>query len=367
MKILVVVTSHFGYDGISNVASNYYVYQDHSRIKMDLVTINKIPVKLKTEFENNGDQSYVLPQRNKNPLIYIHSLAKLIRQKNYDIVHIHGNSCTMFIELFAAILGGCKIRIAHSHNTKCDHVIINNLLRPFFRLSYTNGFACGIEAGKWLFNDDEFKVISNGVDLKRFVLNREIRNTLKKELNVDGRIVIGHVGRFSKQKNHKKLISIFSCIKKHIHNATLLMWGEGELMPQIKDLAKNIGGDIRFMGTSNKIEKFLQVVDIVIFPSLYEGLPLFLIEAQSLGLPCLLSDTVSPYAKITDYVYFQSLEASNEDWARKTFEILSVSKVENNAEKAHSYIRNAGYDIRTNSEKLFQIYKQLIKMRLCKK
>lgn len=365
MKVLVIVTSHFGFDGISNVATNYYVYQDHTKIKMDLVTINKIPIDLKTKLENNGDNNYVFSYRNKNPLKYVFFLALLIRRKKYDIVHVHGNSNTMFIELFAAILGNCKIRIAHSHNTKCDHSIINNLLRPFFRISYTNGFACGVEAGEWLFKKGEATIISNGIDLERFVLNQEKRNALKKELNVEGRIVIGHVGRFSKQKNHRKLISIFSCIKKHVPNATLLMWGEGELMLQMEEYAKNIGGDIRFMGTSNEIEKYLQVVDIILFPSLYEGLPLFLIEAQSLGIPCILSDKVSSFAKISDYVYFQSLNDSDEDWAKKTLKILSISKVDDNVEKAHYYIRNAGYDIRTNTKELFKIYKQLINKRLC--
>lgn len=361
MKVLVIVTSHFGYDGISNVVTNYYVHQDHTKIRMDLMTINKVPANLAKEIEYNRDNNFVLVQRNKNPLNYIYVLTKLIRKNRYDIVHVHGNSSTMFIELFAALLGGCKVRIAHSHNTKCDHAIINRILHPLFKLTYTNAFACGIEAGEWLFKKREATIILNGVDLKRFVLNLDDRKSLRQKLCVDERIVIGHVGRFSKQKNQEKLISIYSCLRTLNPNVSLLMWGEGELMEHIRTLAKGVGGDVRFMGTSNEIEKCLQAVDIIIFPSLYEGLPLFLIEAQSIGIPCLLSDTVSPNSQITDWVYFLPLNASDCEWAQKTLQILSESTVEENAPKAHDYIRSAGYDICANANDLFEKYKQLIK------
>lgn len=361
MKILVIVNTHFGYDGISNVATNYYVYQDHSKVKMDLLTINEVPQQLENEIIKNGDSHYIMSQRNKNPFNYIFSLVKLIRKKQYDVVHIHGNSNTMCIELLAAALGKCKTRIAHSHNTKCDHPLINKLLSPIFKLTYTDGFACGIEAGEWLFNKGEATIIANGVDLKRFTLDAQYRKYYKKELGVENRIVIGHVGRFSNQKNHERLIDIFAEVIKLNPNVTLLMWGEGELLDHIKNKAQSINGDIRFMGTSNEIEKCLHAVDIIVFPSLYEGLPLFLIEAQALGLPCLLSDNVSPYTKITNFVYYKSLTDSSKDWAKEVLNIVSKSDVEKNAMVAHEFIRNAGYDIRIKAKELLHKYQQLIR------
>lgn len=360
MKILVVVNSHFGYDGISNVATNYYIYQDHSKLRMDLMTINEIPAKLKQEIQRNGDNHYIMPQRNKNPFSYVFSLSRLIRKNRYDAVHVHGNSNTIFIELVSAMLGGCKTRIAHSHNTKCDHPVINKILSPLFRLSYTDGFACGREAGEWLFGKNKVMVIENGVDLERFTLNLNYRNSLRKAQGVDNRIVIGHVGRFSIQKNHTKLISIFSSIQKINPNVTLMMWGEGELLEDVKKQANEVGGDIRFMGTSNEIEKCLHAVDIIVFPSLFEGLPLFLVEAQAMGLPCLLSDTVSPMTKITDFVYYEPLDASDDSWAKKTLDIVSKSKVESNAKISHTCIREAGYDIRVKANDLVLKYQQLI-------
>lgn len=360
MKILVIVNTYFGYDGISNVATNYYIYQDHSQIQMDLVTINEIPQKLENTIKENGDFHYVMPLRNKNPFNYIFRLSKLIWKKRYDVVHVHGNSNTMCIELLAAKLGQCKTRIAHSHNTKCDHPIINKLLYPIFKFTYTDAFACGIEAGEWLFNKGEANIIANGVDLKRFTLDSQYRKNFKKELNVENRVVIGHVGRFSIQKNHERLIEIFAKLVELDSNVTLLMWGEGELLDHIKNISQKINGDIRFMGTSSEIEKCLHAVDIIVFPSLYEGLPLFLIEAQALGLPCLLSDNVSPNTKITNSVYYKSLTSSNSDWAKEILKITSKSNVEKNALTAHEEIRNAGYDIRLKAKELLNKYQQLI-------
>lgn len=358
MKVLVVVTAHFGFDGISNVAKNYYLYQNHKKVGMDLLTINEIPKSLENEIERNGDRNFVFSYRNINPLKYIINLSKLVKANKYDIVHIHGNSNTMFVDLWAAMLGGCKIRIAHSHNTKCDHPLINLLLRPLFKMSYTSAFACGVEAGEWLFRKGEAIVIANGVDLEKFVLNNDFRNQLKKKLGLEDRLVIGHVGRFSIQKNHKKLLSIYEAIKRINPNVSLLMWGEGELMESVAKKADRIGGDIRFMGTSNHIEECLHAIDLIVFPSLFEGLPLFLVEAQAMGVPCLLSDAVSPMAKITDSVFYEKLEATDVEWAHEAIRIASVSKVEENAKTSHDKIRSAGYDIRINAEKLIEIYEK---------
>lgn len=361
MRILVIVTSHFGYDGITNVATNYYVYANHSKVKMDFVTINEIPDNLNKLLEKYGDSHYVLSMRNKNPFLYIFRLMNIIRKGKYNIVHIHGNSNTMFIELWAAKLAGAKVRIPHSHNTKCDHPFINKILKPFFKSAYTYGFACGQEAGDWLFTKKEFKIIPNGIDLERFKFNSEKRKQLRQHLGIQDKLVIGHVGRFSLQKNHEKLLYIFKSLKKINPNVTLLLWGEGELLESSKQLAEQIGGDIRFMGTTDIVEEVLQVVDIIVFPSLFEGLPLFLVEAQALGLNCLVSDTVSPMTKLTDYFHFQPLTDDNEKWAKSIIEIAQRSSSENNSKLAHKSISKAGYNIRENCDNLLEIYKSLIK------
>lgn len=360
MKVLVIVTAHFGYDGISNVATNYYLYQNHKKVQMDLLTINEIPTFLKQEMAKNGDRHYILNFRNSNPLKYIINLSRLIKANQYDVVHIHGNSNTMAVDLCAALFAGCKTRIAHCHTTKSDHPFINRLLRPLFKRVYTDAFACSVEAGEWLFRKGEATIIANGIDLQRFTLNEAFRTQYKKELGLENRLVIGHVGRFSAEKNHQKLLSIYDAVRQVNPNVTLLMWGDGELLEEVREQAKRMGGDIRLMGTSHEIEKCLHAIDVIVFPSLYEGLPLILIEAQAIGIPCLLSNTVPPMAQITPAVYYTDLHASDQEWANETMRIASLSKVEDNARTSHALIRAAGYDIRMKADQLLDIYNQLI-------
>ena len=140
-----------------------------------------------------------------------------------------------------------------------------------------------------------------------------------------------------------------------------MLWGEGELMEAAKQLAQQTGGDIRFMGTTNKVEDALQVVDIIVFPSLFEGLPLFLVEAQAMGLNCLVSDTVSPMAKLTNYFAFQPLNDKEEVWAEKIIRMCKRTDSKQNSKVAHEFIAKAGYDIRENCNNLLETYKSLIK------
>lgn len=358
IKALIIVTSKFGLDGISNVVTNYYIYQDHSKIKMDIITINDIPTTFEKQIKKNNDEHFIMGYRNTNPIKYILKLAKLCKKKKYDLVHIHGNSNTMFVELLASLIGGIPTRISHIHNTKCNHPIINTLLYPFSYLITTDRFACGYDAGKWLYGKSPFIVINNGVDLKRFTPNSQIRKKLRDELNLNEKLVIGHVGRFSIQKNHKKLITIFSSLHDCTKNVALLMWGEGELIENTRKLSKAINADIRFMGTSYELEKWLNVVDIIVFPSIFEGLPLFLIEAQAMGIRCIVSNTVSPKTKITDQLTFHTLNDTDASWAK---DILNASKSINyNSTNTHESIIKANYDIRTNCKTLIDIYSKLI-------
>lgn len=356
MKVLVIVTSHFGFDGISNVVTNYYLYQDHDQIKMDLLTINEIPAKLKVEIEKNGDHHSILNQRNRNPIGYMVAVAKMCRKNKYDIVHVHGNSNTMSVELLSARLGGVKVRIAHSHTTKCNHKIINMMLRPAFHMNVTNGFACGEEAGLWLFNRDSFVIINNGVDLQRFKFDSAIRLRLRRELGVEDKLLVGHVGRFSKTKNHQKLINIFRALYTMKQDVALFMWGEGELENEIRQRTLGIDADIRFMGTTTEVEKWLQAIDVIVFPSLFEGLPLFLVEAQALGVRCIVSDTVSPAAKIVDNFAYHSLDDTDEGWAEDI--LIKASSLERI--DTHESIIKAGFDIRMNCKNLLDIYKKIL-------
>lgn len=358
MKILTIVTSQFGYDGISNVASNYYKYKDHLSIKEDWVVINPIPKELALDFEASSNKVYILPFRNTNPFKYIISLYRIIRLGKYDVVHVHGNSSTLFVEMLSSKMAGVKVRIAHSHNTKCDHEVVNKILKPFFLRSYTHAFACGKEAGEWLFDHRPFDVISNGIDLAVFKFNCHYREAFRKKYNLGDSFVIGHVGRFSKQKNHKKLIEIYSEFTKLNPSSVLVLVGDGELRTEIEEDVRKMGLKVLFVGLSEEVNKWLQVFDVFVMPSLFEGLPLVLIEAQAAGLPCVISDRISSSVDVTNLVKFVSLTASAAEWANLILESTVYDRA-SHSELIKRNLVDAHYDIKQNCLDIITKYKQL--------
>lgn len=132
IKVLVVETTKCGYDGITNVIKNYFLYQEDPEIQMDLVTINEAVPELKTFLEQKGRRNYQLPYRNRNPLKYVMKLRKILKEGGYQIIHVHGCSGTMTVEMLAAKLAGIKVRVAHAHSTACTHATSDKILRPFF-------------------------------------------------------------------------------------------------------------------------------------------------------------------------------------------------------------------------------------------
>ena len=283
MKILVIVNAVFGYDGISSVAMNYYLHQDKSRVAMDLLTINPIFDDLARVIQEDGNRSFVLGSRNRNPFGYVLALTKIIKKYKYDIVHVHGNSATMAVELLAAKLAGCRVRVAHSHNTQCDHGKLNKLLMPLFSRLYTDCCACSKEAGEFLFGSRDCYVVNNGLYLPKYAFDEATRARIRKEKGLDGKFVIGHIGRFRFQKNQEYLVSLLKQIQEQEKDAVLLLVGEGETEAAVKQQAADLGfGDsVVFYGTTDHVNEVVQAMDVFAFPSRFEGLGIVAIEAQA--------------------------------------------------------------------------------------
>lgn len=360
IRVLVIETTQFGYDGITNVITNYYAYMNCNEVHMDFVTINPISEKFKILLETNGSQNYVLSYRNNNPFKYVINLAKTIKEGAYSIVHVHGCSATMAVEMLAAKIAGVEIRIAHSHNTKCDHFKVDRFLRPFFSRWCNYGFACGQEAGEWMFRGKDFEIISNGIDLEKFQYNPLVREAFRSKYKLEDKFVIGHVGRFSEQKNHIKLLHIFEKFSIKHPEAYLVLIGDGELKDAIKQHAERQKLNVMFVGLSDEVEKWLQAMDLFVFPSLYEGLPLGLVEAQAAGLPCVLSDTISPMAKITDLVEFVRLDAASSEWITVMEGMMNRFKRVSQIDEIKTQIREKHFDINLNCKELVSIYKKLM-------
>lgn len=363
MKVLAIVNAVFGYDGISTVATNYYRYQDKELVDMDLLTINPVNENLKKEFEDNGNHVYTLEGRNRNPLSYMMRLKKIIAQNRYDIVHVHGNSATMAIELLAASLAGCKIRIAHSHNTQCNHKVFNKLLMPVFSCVLTHCCACSPEAGRFLFGDRECYVVNNGLYFSKYRFNPSVRERIRAQYGLQKKFVIGHIGRFALQKNHAFLLKVFSEVVKKEPESVLLLVGEGELMPEMRQLSEQLGvaDRVMFYGTTDCTNEIVQAMDCFVFPSLFEGLGIVAVEAQAAGVSCVNSTEVPLKAKVLDETVFLSLEESVERWAEEVIahrasEEHRISSVNAVQEK----LIEAKFDIVRNCQNMYEHYCKIL-------
>lgn len=363
IKILVIVNAVFGYDGISSVATNYYRYQDKSKVRMDILTINEIPDVLEQEIKRDGNKHYIVPCRNSNPIKYIFEVKKIVLSSRYDIVYVHGNSATMAVDLLGALLGGCKVRVAHSHNTQCNHRTINKLLMPIFSKLYTNCCACSAEAGKFLFGNRECYVVNNGLYLPKYEFNEEIRNKIREKYGLTQKIVLGHIGRFTYQKNQEFLIELLSKMISSGKNATLLLVGSGETVNDIKELVrqKEVENDVIFYGTTDYVNEVVQAMDCFIFPSRFEGLGIVALEAQASGINCIASDQVPQKMKVNDGTKFLPLEKNLSCWMYEVEKALVlVEDRKSNIAKEKELFRQAGYDIEQNCKDMLQYYDSIL-------
>ncbi len=220
-------------------------------------------------------------------------------------------------------------------------------------------FACFNDAAKWGFgNTKDYILFKNGIEYEKFLYNNNIRNKIRKDLDLsDNDILIGHVGRFNRQKNHEFLIDVFKELQKINNNSYLMLVGRGILEDLIKEKVKryNLAEKVFFMGVRNDVYKLMQAMDVFAFPSTYEGLPIAVVEAQAASLPCLVSNNVSKEVVIDpNLIDYASLKDSPKKWVEKMMKlyksnsnrkIIDITNLEKN-----------GYNIKTNSKKLQDFY-----------
>lgn len=353
-NILIISTVGLIYDGITSVIISYLQAMDLSGLKIYVAaTIDSKP-NLRKQIEELGCTVVDFSNRRTHTLKYAVELSMYIRRKKIDVIHVHGNSGTMAIEMIASYLGGCKRRIAHSHNTRCDQVKADKMLRPLFYRFFTKAIACGTEAGNWLFPNRDFEVLKNGRNIDYFSFSQEKQSAFRKKLSIDGSIAIGHVGGFYPQKNHDFLVEIYREIRKMEPDAKLYMIGDGPLKSEIEQKASNIG--VVFTGTTDSISDYLNAMDGMLLPSLFEGVPLVVIEWQINGIPCLLSDKISKECALTENVEFLSLSELPENWAKKIINMAKNNNRELSAKIAIDKVMACGFDIIESAKRLKQIY-----------
>ena len=356
----VVGTLNFG--GAESLIMNLYRNLDHEKIQFDFVVHSCKIGLLEDEIQSLGGGIYRCPKFNGNFSKYKKWWYHFFHEHtNYGILHSHiRSSASLFIPIAKKF--GLKT-IIHSHSTSNGRgvvAILKNLLQLPLRFQADYLFACSNEAGKWLFGKNVTKkrnyfLFSNAIPVEKYLYNSEIRKKYRVDLNLENCFVIGHVGRFSLPKNHKFLIECFSEIHKINHAAKLLLIGEGELYSEIvsKIAEYNLQKDIIMLGNRFDVGNLLQVMDAFVFPSLWEGLPMAVIEAQTNGLPCYISDYITNDVNLSELVYRLPLDD-------KKLWVKEILKQRERVDVTHKII-SAGYDVSYNTRKLENFYFQLLK------
>lgn len=362
MKVLLINTVSTDKNGITNVIFNYLHAIDSTQIRFDYVAINQPEDTYIDEIQKKGGNLYVIPRSGKKIISYIRQLTQTISNHKYNVIHIHTNSHTAILELLAAKLGGCHNRIVHSHNTTCNSIAVHKILTPLFNALYTHAFACGVDSGKWMYGNNPFLVINNGVNTDLYSFNSDSRVKIREQLNLkEEDILIGHVGTFIPVKNQKFIIDILQILIKRNPRYNLLLIGDGPLRQQVERQVSlyNLQDHVHFTGNINNVYDYLNAIDLIIMPSLFEGLPLTLIEQQANGLHCIVADTITREADKTGYLQFVSLNDSAELWATEIEKNCNSNNREFYSIEGINKIKLAGYSIQEEGKKLTEFYKSI--------
>ena len=347
--------------GVEAVIMNYYRHIDKSKVQFDFV-VHENPLKsFADEAKSMGANVYEVTPYTKNILKFTYEIYRIIKEGNYKIVHSNMNSLSGF-PLLAAYLAGAKVRILHNHTTDTKEeglrTTIKRVLRPFAKAFANQSWACSKLAGEWMYGKEavengDVTVINNAIDLDKFAFNQKKCNGLRKELGLEDKFVVGHVGRFMKQKNHEFLIDVFAEVFKDKENAVLLLIGEGPLMELIKDKVSrlNLNDKVIFLGVRSDVADLYNVMDVFVLSSFYEGLPVVGVECQANGLPFLCSSNVTKEVVFSTAIELFDLNVGATQWAKKTIVMGNTGRIE-----TRSDIKAAGFDIRVESRKLEERY-----------
>lgn len=349
--------------GLETMIMNYYRNIDRTKIQFDFIVHRNAKGAYDNEIKQLGGNIFNLsPIRPGNYRRCFKEFDSFFDEhKEYRVVHSHLGDNSSFIAR-SAKQHRLPCRIAHSHvaGNKYDwRYPFRFYARCYHKGNVNQMFSCGKEAAKWLFPTkelDKVTIMNNAIETERFLYCKTISENIKKQLGIEDKFVIGHVGRFNKQKNHEYLIDIFKEVHDKEPKSILVLVGNGELEEEINRKVEDchLKKDVIFLGVLENVNELLQGFDLFLFPSINEGLPVTVIEAQASGLQCVIANSISKEVKITDLVEFISLKQKPEYWADR---ILSRN---NGYERRNMYedIVKAGFDIKDNVKWLEKFYLQ---------
>lgn len=296
------------------------------------------------EVQMRGGRIFQIPERTKDFWGAFSGILSVVKENRYDVVLKLGENALAVADLIAAKLGGAKTLALRSCNaptglplaSRCVH----HLLKPLLNAVTSVKIAPSQLAAEYMFGKKaNVTLLHNGVDLNVFRYDEDSRMQIRKEFSIEDALVVGHVGRLHKQKNHQYLLKVFCQIRERRPDARLLIVGVGELESEIRKWVKELGLEdaVIFTGQRFDIAQLLSAMDVFVFPSLHEGMPNTVIEAQATGLPCVIADTITPEADITGLVTYLPLEDPSQ-WAETALSVIGENRRDTHKDfLAHKY------------------------------
>lgn len=361
MKILYVVPALMDGGGVERMLYEWISLFDKKLISVDILAGKILSEKKKREFEKLSCNVYEFSCSMWRLDKRVPKFHEVLKNK-YDILHIHSSSSFDAWMLYIAKKSGVKARIIHSHNAveskKITTRFVFFIMKPFLIKYATDFWGCSEKAIYTLCGEtktirDNHRVIKNAIQIERYVYDEQIREKVRASYNLDGRFVVGNVGRLCSQKNQLFLLDIFSEVLKKKENAFLLLIGDGNQKKLLERKANQLGiaENILFTGNVPNVNEFYQAMDCFVMPSLYEGLVISGIEAQCAALPCIFSSSITEEIKITSNVEFISLKEGSSYWAKRICAATGFERRNMTAE-----IKAAGYEIESAAKELQKLY-----------
>ena len=348
--------------GAESRIMDIYRYIDREKIQFDFLVHQSDKGYYEDEIQSLGGRVFRVPRFKLYNLSEYSNALKSFFAEHHEFKAVHGHmTSTAAIYLPIAKKSGIPMTIAHARSAGVDKGIKGRItlwIRKPLRRRCDYMFSCSGLAGEAVFGKNntlsgKVKIIPNAIDVEPFCFNEEVRQRMRKELNLEDCFVIGHVGRFHYAKNHEYLLDVFKEITSKQQNAVLLLLGEGGRMEEIKKKAKalEIEDKVLFLGNKKETWDYYQAMDFFVFPSRFEGLPGTVVEAQSAGLFCLISDSIAKEVGITELVAYKSIEETPEKWAEFVLEHKEYLR-----ENKYEQIEAAGYDVREQAKRYEQFY-----------
>ena len=337
---------------ISNYENMHHPMVDQVFIKHDIVD-----GLLTKKFREKGFKVYTIKSKSDNILFFTINFIKILLIERPSSIHIHQNFSSWF-PLIISYLLRIKIRVIHSHQYYSKQKTITKILNKIYSISWifaTHKLACSKEAGQWMYGKNKFTILPNSMNINKFKFNHEIRNSLREKYKLNNKFVVGHIGRYSTQKNHFFLIDVFnSLLKNDKPNSHLIIVGEGEKETEIKNYVKKlkISNFVSFLEPRNDIYKFYNAFDVFFLPSLWEGLGIVAIESQINGLTTVVSDILPKALEKSENLRKISLESDINTWSNSLF--LNINQ--KRAESFSHFVRSEFDSIESDTKKLYEIY-----------